>query len=750
MGELTNDNAANSQPLSGANLADLTGQQIGRYRIERPIGSGGVATVYQAYDQVQGLPVALKVLLPSTDTKSYDRFRREALMAGALRHPHIVRILQVGNAGQGAIAYIAMELVEGQSLAALLGQRQHLQPHESCQVLASIARALDHAHRAGIVHRDVKPSNILLRSVSPSTTDSVQMEALDYPVVPLLSDFGIARFMDAPELTNTGRTVGTPAYMAPEQCAGRRDVDGRADIYALGMVLYRCVTGRLPFTGTVTQILHAHVYEPLAIDADTLQRLPPVLVQILQRSLAKNPEERYASAGEMADALMLAAGRSLPPSGPLSNADEATATLSLDSPGAPPLPLPPAPTKTILVPGLTPSSSDITPQQEAPRIRPTAASVEMLEEGGGAREDRLYRLTWALLPVALSVLVIAISFAIFRSTFGGRSTTPTVIAGATVPPTDTLPPPVTATANPPASPTPTVLAQPEVVVINGVNIRRGPSTDYDIIGEAGKGERFRVIGKNAANNWWQIDFRGQPAWLFGELVTAQNTAAVPVAQNIPPAPTATFTPTATPTPTPMPTATATASPLPTWTPTPLPSVTPTFTPTPTASTGPTLTVTPDLSALAACWSDVHPLFQSYILQIDNAARAIFTCPVNAPIPDRNGELLFFQRGFMLRVDDNPSLVYIYFTDPGRWEAQTNDWQDGEPLTPDLPPPTDPTLFLPPRIFGKVWQQGGEALQQALGYATRPEPDRFTALKQTFPNAILIMDQATTQIFVIRQ
>jgi hypothetical protein len=154
--------------------------------------------------------------------------------------------------------------------------------------------------------------------------------------------------------------------------------------------------------------------------------------------------------------------------------------------------------------------------------------------------------------------------------------------------------------------------------------------------------------------------------------------------------------------------------------------------------------------LAACWSDVHELFQAYILQLEVEARSIFTCPVNAPAPDRNGEILYFQRGYMLRVDDNPGLVYIYLTDQARWEAQTNDWQEGEPLTPDLPPPSDPALFLPMRIFGKVWQQGGESLQQALGYATRPETDRFTALKQSFPNAILILDQATTQIFVIRQ
>lgn len=290
-------------PLVEQSPDALIGRKIGHFLIEARLGVGAMATVYSAKDQILNRQVALKVLLPGADPVVQERFRQEARTVSGLAHPHIVRTLQVGQTDADGITYIAMELVEGVSLADLLETHRQLSPADSCRLLEPIARALTYAHSQQVIHRDVKPSNVLLRRVGPGTPNSVQIAVLDYPVVPLLSDFGIALAADSPELTAAGRTIGTPTYMAPEQCSGSRTIDGRADIYALGTVLYRCLAGRPPFVGSTTQVLHAHVYEALTMPEPVMRTLPPMVFTVLQRTLAKDPDERYLDAAKLAQDL---------------------------------------------------------------------------------------------------------------------------------------------------------------------------------------------------------------------------------------------------------------------------------------------------------------------------------------------------------------------------------------------------------------------------------------------------------------
>lgn len=291
------EGASSQGPYPGDGLLP---QYFDGYRVVDRLGGGAMATVYRAVDIESNQEVALKVLAPGADDILRERFRVEARTVSVLSHPHIVQTLRVGQV-QNGFPYIAMELVEGDSLATLLERQNQLSVADSCLLLEPIARALAYAHSHHVIHRDVKPSNILLRIAQPGAPNSIQLAALPTPVIPLLSDFGIARALDAPELTTVGRTIGTPAYMSPEQCAGTRNLDGRADIYSLATVLYRCLVGRPPFMGATTQILHAHVYEALTIPEMVAQILPPAMLSILQRALQKSPDDRYADMGLFAN-----------------------------------------------------------------------------------------------------------------------------------------------------------------------------------------------------------------------------------------------------------------------------------------------------------------------------------------------------------------------------------------------------------------------------------------------------------------
>lgn len=361
--------------------AQLSGQQVSHFTIGDKLGSGAMSSVYRAVNTDTGAEVALKMLLPGADPVARSRFRQEARTAVQLRHPHIVRTLEVGELPEMGISYIAMELVNGDSLGDLLERTPQLSAADASRLLEPVARALDYAHRQGIVHRDVKPSNILLQRVTPEIPGAVQLTVLDEWVVPLLSDFGIARALDAPELTSAGRTIGTPAYMAPEQCEGAWEIDGRADIYALGAVYYRCLVGRPPFTGTTTQILYAHVYSPLMLPDEVMATLPAQAVETLRWALMKAPEQRYQSAAQMADVLETTA-QSAAQSGEALAPGDATMTMtSLPSTerGASATMLVPAPTQTSQsLQAAPPRGRESEPRSGRRAVQPVAWAVTLV------------------------------------------------------------------------------------------------------------------------------------------------------------------------------------------------------------------------------------------------------------------------------------------------------------------------------------------------------------------------------------
>jgi serine/threonine protein kinase len=278
-------------------MVDLVGRQIEQYQILSLVGRGGMGAVYKAHDQHLARHVALKVMHPHLADRSQfkQRFMQEARAAAGLDHPSIVKIYDFGY--QQEALFTVMPFIGGGSLAdhnrKLAQSKKAARLDEALYLLAQVATALAYAHRQGIVHRDVKPDNVLLkRLVSPDREDEPPLRAV-------VTDFGLAKLVEGGVKTETGMFMGTLPYMSPEQALGK-DLDGRSDIYSLGVILYQLATGQLPLQiNSPTEAVRKHMHETPPPPRTVEPGLPAELEAIIERAIAKEPDKRFQSGTDM-------------------------------------------------------------------------------------------------------------------------------------------------------------------------------------------------------------------------------------------------------------------------------------------------------------------------------------------------------------------------------------------------------------------------------------------------------------------
>ena len=557
------------------------------------IGRGGMAVVYRAVETKSRQVVAIKLMSVelSDDLGFRKRFQREADVLQRLRHPAIVPIL--GHGEHGGQPYLVMPYLSGGSLADRLkgGPR----PPGEVALLARIAGALDSAHRQGIIHRDVKSTNILFDAAGR----------------PYLTDFGIVKLLDdaGTVVTQTGASLGTPGYMSPEQVRAQ-PLDGRCDVYALGVVLFEMLTGRLPFIATNPYAqAFQHVSDPVPIARTFNSALAAGWQPIIERALAKDRENRYPTAW----AVIQDAGNLIDLSAPI------------PAPGAALPARPPAPPPAAAVAQAKPVAPAVAPAKPAPPAADNAhhTPTKPLAAAGGksvgpvaARPARPVagssgRLVVIVLLTLVGLLALGGGVWLVRGFIAPPDTTPTPTLAATI------------TVTPVATPIPGL---PALRLSRDADVRGGPGDDYPLVGQIAAGVLVTVVGQDAAGAWYNVQLGDGRGWLprdAGELVDTADATRIPVAGTIPatgtvaaetltatptPSPTAMATPTRTPTLTRTPTATATQRP-PTATSTAVPPTeTPTITPeppeppatdTPTPEPPPTETPTPDVPELTA-------------------------------------------------------------------------------------------------------------------------------------------------------
>jgi eukaryotic-like serine/threonine-protein kinase len=590
-------------------MADLTGMTLGPYRIIERIGRGGMATVYKAYHAAMDRHVAVKILPEeyADDPGFRARFAREAKTVANLRHPHILPIFDYGE--ERNINYLVMPYIPTGTLKTYLAQEGQLPFDEAARIFIRLAEALDYAHQQGVIHRDIKPDNVLFDEGGNA----------------LLTDFGLTRMVEGGiSLTGTG-VIGTPAYMSPEQGQGMR-LDHRSDIYSLGIILYEMMTGNVPFSAdTPVAVIFKHVSDPLPLPRSQRPDLPEAAENVILKALAKEPNQRWSTCVEMAQAFSQAiTGQPVeiePP--PKEDGVETIAGIQpiipepveggdtqLLPPTKRPIPKWMFALTGIVVIGLIAvlAIGVLAPDKETPATptaNPQTVAAQLLTGTAVARETGVAPTVTDTPDATQTIEAIMIDImntdaANQTATIEAYTDTPTHTPTLADTPTDMPTPTNTPTDTPTLTDTPThtpsdtpTATLDHTATAQVLNTQSAEETRVAVEATAAQATQFGEATLAAALALEQMATQNADATLQQGTRIAQLTANAPTNTPRPTlTPTATATETFTPTNTPTHTATVTETPLPTETPT----VTPTETPSPTETFTPTTTSTPTMTA----------------------------------------------------------------------------------------------------------------------------------------------------------